>query len=71
MPRLQQNGFKTRSGQPRMQPLRQWPCLKSNLLHRKAERPEEGNQRFGLAGNLCFLHNLTLRIHNANARQFQ
>ena len=26
---------------------------------------------FGLARNLRFLHNLALRVHNANARQFQ
>jgi hypothetical protein len=39
---------------------RAWP------FSRKSKRPEEGNQRFGLA-----LHDLPLRVHNAHAQEFQ
>jgi len=42
--RFQQNSFKSGSLQPRMQPLRQWPRLKSYPLHSKTKRLKESNQ---------------------------
>src|SRR5215469_16532171 len=54
-----------------MQPLRQWPRLKSDPLHSKTKRFEESNQGCRLARDLRLLHNLTQRVHNANARPFQ
>ena len=47
MPRFQKNSFKSRSLQPRMQPLRQWPSLKSYPLHNKTKRLKERNQSCG------------------------
>jgi len=41
MPRLQQNSFKTRSRQPGMQPLRQWPSLKPDPLTAKPSDPKK------------------------------
>jgi hypothetical protein len=64
--RFQQNSFKSGSLQPRMQPLRQWPRLKSYRLHSKTKRLKESNQSCRLAQDLRLLHNLTLRVHNAN-----
>ena len=49
MPRFQQNRFKSCSLQPRMQPLRQRPRLKSNPPHCKAQRLKKSNQSFRLA----------------------
>ena len=69
MPRFQQNSFKSGSLQPRMQPLRQWPRLKSYPLHSKTKRLKESNQSCRLARDLRLLHNLTLRVHNANAHR--
>src|SRR5262245_19608938 len=54
-----------------MQPLRQWPRLKSDPLHRKTKRRKESNQSFGFTRDLRLPDNLALRVHNAHAREFQ
>src|SRR6202035_4931919 len=71
MSRLQQKSIESCSLQPRMQPLRQWPRLKSDPLHRKTKRRKESNQRFGFTRDLRLPDNLALRVHTAHAREFQ
>jgi hypothetical protein len=45
--RFQQNSFKSGSLQPRMQPLRQWPRLKSYRLHSKTKASKKATRAAG------------------------
>ena len=44
---------------------------KAPPLHRKTKRRKEGNQSFGFTRDLRLPDNLALRVHDANAREFQ
>ncbi len=68
MSRLYQKDIEPCSLQPRMQPLRQWPRLKSDPLHLKTKRRKESNQSFGFTRDVRLPDNLALRVHDARAR---
>jgi hypothetical protein len=69
--RLQKNRFKAGPDQTGVQPLRQRTRFEPDARNRQTKPFKESDERFRLARDLAFLHDLAASVDNAHARQFQ